>query len=710
MLKRRTMAYRWGIYAAGAVLLALVSGIYAFWLEGCADASKSGDMLFYLRRAGVSKKVWLLAVLLFVMFIMYEHYGTRLTEFLYTWRFAIAAGMFVLCVACELNGSSIGAWQAYLGGTDTGTLLGAARPIRSDEWAVSTPMMLSQYRNAGGAFPYYSDTVRGAVTDMFMVYGQPVKDIAMIFKPFYWGYLFLPAGMGLAFFWYGRWIALFLVSFEMCMLLTGGDKRLSAAGSFLVALAPVVQWWFAINGLVEMLVFGQLAVLLLRKYMTDTRTSVRMACVSVIAVCAGGFILILYPAWQIPMAYVILALGIWVIIENYRGFRISARDILCIVIVLAAFAGIMLHVWGNSKETVELVLNTAYPGKRMETGGGIGLEFFNYVSNIWYALLGEGTGANVCESAQFIDFFPLCYVIPLYALIQKRDKLIALLLCVDVFFVIWCVAGFPAVIAKATLMSFSTASRAFVLLGFVNILLLIRGLALAEYRCKAVIGGAAAVIAGYAVVNCASFINEDYYPRMSYYIFTVVLWILLFYLLLRYHEAGNRKRFSMLCIAVMIFAGALVNPVRRGVDNIYETETIQAIEEVHGQDPEALWAVEGVGFPCINMGIMAGAPTVNSTNVYPNLDRWEILDQKGTNEKVYNRYAHISIVLKESGSPEFLLNQPDVFTVSLTGSSLKQLGVTYLMSGRESLREYESEKIKFIKIKNVGNYSIYRIE
>ena len=380
------------------------------------------------------------------------------------------------------------------------------------------------------------------------------------------------------------------------------------------------------------------------------------------------------------------------------------------MIVLAAFAGIMLHVWGNSKETVELVLNTAYPGKRMETGGGIGLEFFNYVSNIWYALLGEGTGANVCESAQFIDFFPLCYVIPLYALIQKRDKLIALLLCVDVFFVIWCVAGFPAVIAKATLMSFSTASRAFVLLGFVNILLLIRGLALAEYKCKAVIGGAAAVIAGYAVVSCASFINEDYYPRMSYYIFTVVLWIMLFYLLLRYHEAGNRKRFSMLCIAVMIFAGALVNPVRRGVDNIYETETIQAIEEVHGQDPEALWAVEGVGFPCINMGIMAGAPTVNSTNVYPNLDRWEILDQKGTNEKVYNRYAHISIVLKESGNPEFLLNQPDVFTVSLTGSSLKQLGVTYLMSGRESLREYESEKIKFIKIKNVGNYSIYRIE
>ena len=130
----------------------------------------------------------------------------------------------------------------------------------------------------------------------------------------------------------------------------------------------------------------------------------------------------------------------------------------------------------------------------------------------------------------------------------------------------------------------------------------------------------------------------------------------------------------------------------------------------HGQDPEALWAVEGVGFPCINMGIMAGAPTVNSTNVYPNLDRWEILDQKGTNEKVYNRYAHIAVVLKESGSPEFQLNQPDVFTVSLTCKDLKKLGVIYLLSGRDSMKQYESSKIKFIKVKKVGNYSIYRIE
>lgn len=54
---------------------------------------------------------------------------------------------------------------------------------------------------------------------MFIVCGQPVMDIAMIFRPFYWGYLFLSAGKGLAFFWYGRWADVFTVK------LTGKDLK-----------------------------------------------------------------------------------------------------------------------------------------------------------------------------------------------------------------------------------------------------------------------------------------------------------------------------------------------------------------------------------------------------------------------------------------------------------------------------------------------------
>lgn len=80
------------------------------------------------------------------------------------------------------------------------TLIGISRSIRSDEWAVNTPMMISQYFNNAAPFPYFSETIRGALTDVFIVYGQPVLNIVEIFRPFHWGYLLLSPAKGLAFF------------------------------------------------------------------------------------------------------------------------------------------------------------------------------------------------------------------------------------------------------------------------------------------------------------------------------------------------------------------------------------------------------------------------------------------------------------------------------------------------------------------------------
>lgn len=709
IMEKKSRIHKLLIFAVSALVLALISGAYLFQLESFGDIERVDNLLFYFYRALFSKKVYFLAILLFSAFVAYERFGIKFLELLYSYRFVIAMVIFVICVICELNGSSIGMWVEYLGGEDTESLLGVPRRVRSDEWAVSTPMMLSQYYNASGKFPYFSDTVRGTLTDMFMVYGQPVKDIAMIFKPFYWGYLFLSAGKGLAFFWYGRWIALFLVSFEMFMLITKEDKLLSFAGSSLIAFAPLVQWWFAINGLVEMLIFGQLSVLLLRKYMLEHKTRNRVLYASIICICAGGFILTLYPAWEIPMAYVILGLGIWVIVENYQDCRINRKDLLWLVVILVVFLGIMFHAWNNSKETIELVINTDYPGQRQETGGGITVRFFNYITNIWYALFGEGTVANVCESAQFIDFFPLCYIIPLYVLIKKRDKFIAILSCIAIFFIMWCVFGFPTFLAKVTFMSYSSASRAFAILGVVNVFLLIRGLSQFDWECSKTIGGVLAIIGGYITVRIGNSINREFFPEKIYFAYTIIIWVLFFYLVIRFRNYKNKVIFCVLCTVMMLYSGGLVNPVRRGVDVIYKNEAIQVIDNVHRKNTEALWAIE-VGLPINNMGIMVGAPTINSTNVYPNLERWEALDKRNKNKKVYNRYAHIIVELKEEGEAEFELSATDVFKVLVTGEDIKALNVRYFVSAKDNLDKYESNKVKFTRIKRAGNYFIYEVQ
>lgn len=217
-------------------------------------------------------KAFLVGLIGFFCFFAILFFGYRLLQpfgnFLYRWRYMVAVTVLFACVLLNLNGSSIGCWNGILAdGQDDGLLFGVNRAVRSDEWAVNTPMAFAQYYDPQGAYPYFGQVMRGAITDSFIVYGQPVWDIAVLFRPFHWGYLLLGAERGLSFFWCARLIALFMVTFELSMLLTNRKRVLSLASALLIAFSSQVQWWFAVNGLVEMLVFGQLAVLIVHYFM-----------------------------------------------------------------------------------------------------------------------------------------------------------------------------------------------------------------------------------------------------------------------------------------------------------------------------------------------------------------------------------------------------------------------------------------------------------
>ena len=128
------------------------------------------------------------------------------------WRYRrmIGLAIFIVAVLFSLNGSSIGSWDKYArdaSKTGDAVLIGESRDVRSDEWCVFTPMSLSQYYNHFGRT---SDILRATNTDVYMVYGQCVKDWSVVFRPFQIGYLFLDPGRGLSFYWCGRLIALFL--------------------------------------------------------------------------------------------------------------------------------------------------------------------------------------------------------------------------------------------------------------------------------------------------------------------------------------------------------------------------------------------------------------------------------------------------------------------------------------------------------------------
>lgn len=633
-------------------------------------------------------------------------------NFIYEYRYLIAITLFVLCVWLKLNGSSIAMWSQYINtgeSINSGLVFGMPRAIRSDEWALYTPMALSQYHNLSGSFPYFSDTVRAASTDVFLVYGQPVKDIAIIFRPFQIGYLFLDPGRGLSFFWYGRLIALFMVTFEFGMLITKSKKRLSFILSMLISLSPIIQWWFSINGLVEMIIFGQLALIIINKYIKEANYIKKSFYMIVLVVCAGGYILTFYPSWQISLFYVFLAVFIWIIWDNYGKIKLSYKDFIIIIFGIILLSISMLHVLIKSQDTINIIMNTAYPGNRFETGGGEIKRFFNYAVNMFLPYKSSGLPTNMCEMAVFMDFFPLGIILAIIVMFieKNKDKLLIVLLSCDLLLTMWCIIPFPKILAKLSLLSNSQPGRAFVAVGFINLLVLIRAIALKEKILNKKIVAVITGIMAFVIVISAKLSYRDYFnKKMMLISFVFLCGTYIFFT--AYESKKIRSMGTILCICLICISGAMVNPIQKGVEVIYQSSLINAISDINKDEP-GKWIAEGMNYPQINYPIMAGASTINSTNVYPDLERWRKFDLDGVNDNIYNRYAHINIYLNNQNTTTFIEGEaPDTFSINLNVKDLKELDVKYIFT-QNNIEDISDLNVSFEKLYDNSDYKIYRV-
>ena len=636
----------------------------------------------------------------------------KIGEWLYRYRYYIAIVLFLLCVVLEISGSSIGCWNNFVSSnvTDEGVVLGKSRGIRSDEWAVLTPMTLSQFFDG---FHYFSDVLRGDQTDVFMVYGLPVLNIMQIFRPFQLGFLFLGMAKGLSFFWCGRLIALFMVTFEFSMLFTKKNKLLSLLGAFMITLAPIVQWWFAVNGIVEIFVFGELAILLLHKYMNTESLKKRCLYLLGLVICAGGYIMVLYPAWQIPMAYVFLALAIWVMVENRKNCKMNYKDIISIIVAILVLAGCMGYIFSQSMETIKTVMNTVYPGSRAVTGGEMLKKYVSYLMNPFLAFKESGIEANTCEAAVMFTLFPIGILLAGYQLIKekKKDVLLICLLVAYAFLSLYCVFGFPEMAAKLTLLSKSQSKRAMLAVGFIEVLLLLRSLAMIKKPCISRKSAfmIATIITLILVDLCERWNTQ--YVNFVMCVYMGIMCLYLCYFALRYQAKYAKYLLAGGMIFVMIMAGATVNPVRRGLGVIYDSDIIQKVQEINAKE-EGKWITEELGFPIANYLLMAGVPVINCTNTYPNMERWQGIDQDNKYEDVYNRYAHIGIKVRKDENDyeeKFKLINADAFDVYLLPEELEKLKVKYIFTVNE-LEKFNTDEITFEKVYHDHGYAIYQIK
>ena len=638
---------------------------------------------------------------------------------IYKYRYQICIAVFIVLVIFGLNGSSISMWNSFIntGVQEDNVIFGKSRRVRADEWATFTPMMFSQKFDG---FHWFSNILCGGNTDVFMIYALPVFNLMQIFRPFQIGFIFLDISRGLSFYWMGRIVFLFLVSFEFGMLISKRKKLLALTYAFLVTFSPMVQWWFAINGTVEIIFFAELAILLLDKYLLDDNFIHRAWCLFGIIVSAGGFILVLYPAWQIPTAWAFVFIAAWVFIKNFKNVKLTRKDVVSIAIALIIFIICMTYVVYRSFDTLKAIINSVYPGEREEYGGDVYYPLLKWAMNIFLPYKDVLLKLPTSESATMFTMFPLGLILAIRNLIvnKEKDKCTICLLLADAFLLGYSIIGFPKVLAKITMLSRTTGVRAYFGIGVLDMILLIRSLAVNEKKPNIffaiTFATVSAIIIAYLVKK-----GEYQYITKKMFIAMVIMIFYLYYFAIRIQGQSSKVLFSAGVIFVMIMSGFMVNPIRVGANDVLYSPILNKAREINEKE-NGIWLVADVPYPIPEYFMMAGVPLINSTSTYPHLDRWQLFDDNGKYEDIYNRYAHIRVYIKQSEDEfvheldpskkdKFELIQNDVFSVFVLPDELKKMGVNYIFS-IQNLEEISTENTIFNKLEEVNGYKFYKVE
>ena len=629
-------------------------------------------------------------------------------DFLWKKRYLLGGIIFSLLVLFGFHGSSISIYNQVIQPNNNieiaNPILGISRGIRGDEWAVSTPTLLSQTKNQ---FSEYS-SILNAKTSNITLFPKIVSwTLGAIATPNQLGFLFLPKEQAFSFSWFFGYFLLFFATLELLMLLTKQNKFYSVMGAILITFSPVVQWWEAWN----IIAYGEIAIILFDKYLKQNKFYINLILSILIGLIGSCYIMCLYPAWQITYGFFFLILTIWVIKENNKEVTIKKMGFLIFIAIL--IIGIIVGpILMNSYDIYLLISNTAYPGKRLSTGGMGWENLFNYFCSIFNSF---SESNNASEMSQFVSLYPIPIIMGVYYWYNnrkkyKKDFLLVSLTLLSILLTIWNYVELPSWLAKISLLFMSTPNRAVVVSGFVCSILLIY--CLVEYCDNKIVKNPKFqnLIISFLICFLGVYAINNHYPEYINYkmiFIDFVIFVPIMFLVLLNYEKTNKL--AMLLLAMITFAsGITVHPVNIGLNAIYNKPLSKEIEKIEQENPDADWAAVSTQYFMQNYLVANGADTINSTNYYPNFEFWEKLDLEEY-EDIYNRYSHLLINISNDSS-SLKLNYEDQIELTLNNNDVCKLDLDYLLTNDNDLSKFNNKNVEFNQIYNEDGILIYNVD
>lgn len=604
----------------------------------------------------------------------------------------ICVGMFLILSLLKIHGSSVAAWNDRLpeGSTSTKNLIaGTPKVIRMDEYAVQTPFTLSQIYKG---FPIVNESIGGQNAPLMSF--VPAKHFITFFRPNFWGYYFLSPEQGFAWAWNFKTFGILIAMTLMLMLLTGNNFWLSIFGAFWMLYSSGTQWWYS-TALPDS-IFTSAILFTCAVYLIFSNHIISLIVSSFCFILFGVYYAgMLYPPYQLPLAYFIIFLLVGYVTHNFNKEIILHKLYFKIgfgAIALLGLSIVMFKFYTNVKPTIEVLMNTAYPGKRTDFGGS-GFTS-NMFSEYYHLFINNDTfpqvWINICEMSHYLNFAPVIIgcTIWFYVTTKKINYLLLFPSILILFLLIWIKIGFPESIAKLTLMSISPPKRTQIPFGIANVILALvfvsqlKKIKLENISISKNIIAVIVVIFFVAITAATNDSSSNHFFKTPQLIIGVILFSLANIFLLPSINFKFKEFAFMAIVGISLIPNIMVNPISKGLSPITEHRIHLKVREIGQKDPQKRWLVMGNQF----LGYMAqtaGVDVLGGVKYVPDLKTMRVIDGKYHRDSVYNRYAHTvySSYIDGKDSTIVALNFEDGYSIGLDGCSprLKQLNVKYVL-------------------------------
>lgn len=532
-------------------------------------------------------------------------------------------------------------------GLDAKPILGEARPIRSDEWIVLTPLFQIAVR---GGFAVV-DQVSPYHESLRSFLALPISDWSLLFKPQLWGFWLLPAPNA-----YALYFAILLVSFvlgySIAMTLLGARPVIAILGALALYSSHFVQVWWTSNAPTFAFAPWPLVVFLL-----PIRPWIKGLMLSWTA--TFWIFGLVYPPFIISSAF---AMAIAVL-----AFR---RDALSLANILAAAAalivtGILFYLYFS--DIIGALASTIYPGQRSSNGGGVGaVKLLSFLFPFYSTFqLSSIAGENDCEIAVVSTLIPLlmlCFV--------KYNKIAKLFSANSSAFIVisvgllamlsWMILPIPASVGRVLLWSQVPPGRmvwGFGLLLTISLVVLAsraqfstslpRYIIFSIFLIGAWIASKTGVGTSFSTLNLSAtdVLTRSWFDWVGVPLAAIVI-------LIRRLKQGNKRPVPLTIAAVAgLITFGTFNPLQSALPifDVPRSDFQDQLKRMAAENPNG-WAVQPGWFGALING--AGIPSINHVLPVPQLEffrrRFPDLTEPEFNE-IFNRYAHI--IPSEVASP-----------------------------------------------------------